>query len=748
MSISYEYEKVRSGSEHQEGGWPQQPGPYPTAVLKHCLSQSNPLVTSTAALQTACRALTHWNRSLVGGDHRERDLFLEDARRLLALEQPLGNGAGGWPLVLLRPGGGPTLCLSAPVQSCVLAVLLRALSMTGDQAYMLALERCLKTFHCDILDGGIYSPLYADGIFFEELAIYPATHSFTGMALALLSLHELIEYWPACEEVSRELYQRALTTFERSLCEFAGRFWPYRDLATRCLVTAQELALQIALLDALAASTKSEVCVRARQHWQHYSESWLRRLRSRWWHARHSLSARLWRFWQPRLFPRPASTPSQLRVCVPLPAFPAIGGVLTVLEGIEEATQGHWRMEYLTRAITDQETGKYVIHRFGRSWMGASHFPFVWFYVLTGAARLFALLRQGTAFDLVLPQDAVFSALLSAPLGHLAGARVVCIDHGHLTLLQEDIHPLHLAERRRLLAHRSRLRRLIGRLQEWCYWPSYRLMLRLAARRVDQYLVPGVPGDGVETMAARFGIPASRVVRFASMVNIERYPVPSEEERAGRRQEYGFRPDDMVVAIACRLTPEKGLDLALASLARALERLKPTARARVRLIIAGDGPLRQELERTIDRLQLHDHCALWGELSAPEIARLLSISDIFLYTSTRGACFSMAVLEAMAAGCAVIASTRPPSNALLLAEGRGIAVRPADTEETANALVRLLDNPALCRQMGRAARAYIATQHSPETFRRALLRASGWAALEQLLTETVARNGLEGEVED
>ncbi|WP_052888718.1 glycosyltransferase family 4 protein [Thermogemmatispora carboxidivorans] len=748
MSISYEYEKVRSGSEHQEGGWPQQPGPYPAAVLELCLSQSNPLVTSTTALQTACRALIHWNRSLASGDHQEKDLFLEDARRLLALEQPLGKEAGGWPLVLLRSGGSPVLCLSALVQSCALAVLLRALSMTGDQLYTLALERCLKTFHCDILDGGIGSPLYADGIFFEELAMYPATHSFTGMALALLSLHELIAYWPACEEGCRELFRQALATFERSLQEFAGRFWPYRDLATRCLATPQELALQIALLDALAASTKSEVCARARQHWQRYSRSWLNRLRSRWWHARHSLSARLWRFWQPHLFPRPVASPSRLRVCVPLPAFPAIGGVLTVLEGIEEATQGHWRMEYLTRAITDQETDRYIIHRFGRSWMGASHFPFVWFYVLTGAARLFALLRQGTAFDLVLPQDAVFSALLSAPLGHLAGARVVCIDHGHLTLLQEDIHPLHLAERRRLLAHRSRLRRLIGRLQEWCYWPSYRLMLRLAARFVDQYLVPGVPGDGVETMAARFGIPASRVVRFASMVNIERYPMLSEEERVDRRQEYGLRQDDMVVAVACRLTPEKGLDLALASLARALERLKPTARARVRLIIAGDGPLRQELERTIDRLQLHDHCALWGELAAPEIARLLSISDIFLYTSTRGACFSMAVLEAMAAGCAVIASTRPPSNALLLAEGRGIAVRPADTEETANALVRLLDNPALCRQMGRAARAYIATQHSPETFRRTLLRASGWAALEQLLTESVARSGLEGEVED
>ncbi|MBX5449695.1 glycosyltransferase [Thermogemmatispora sp.] len=752
MSISYEYEETRSGSEHQTGDRPQQPGLYPVAVLAHC--QQHPLaVVSSAApaaeLQVAWRALAHWNRYLEEDDPRELRLFLEEARCLLALEQPRNSRAGYWPLMVRRSGEAPVLCLSATVQSCALSVLLRAFSVTGEAAYAAALTRCLATFHRDILDGGISTPLYAEGIFFEELALYPALHHFNGMAFALLSLQELVQYWPACAEESRKLVQQALATFEQSLDEFAGPFWPYRELATRSLATPQELALQMALLSALSTATESEACARAWRRWSHYSGSRLCHLRSRLWHLQRSAMRHLWHFWQLRLFPRQLAASGQLRVCVSLPAFPAMGGVLTVLEAIEEVMQGLWRMEYLTRALTTPESDRYVVHRFGRSWMGASHFPFVWFYVLTGTAKLFTLLRRGRGFDLVLPQDAVFSALLSAPLARLSGARVVCIDHGHLTLLQEEVHRQHLAERRHLLAHRSRLRRLIGRLQEWCYWPSYRLMLRLAARFVDQYLVPGVPGDGVETMAMRFGIPLSRVVRFASMVNIEHYPVLTHEERASRRQEHGLHSEDTVVAIACRLTPEKGLDIALESLARALQQLSYAKRAHVRLIIAGEGPLRQEIEETIKRLQLESYCSLWGELSAPQIAHLLSISDIFLYTSTRGACFSMAVLEAMAAGCAVIASTRPPSNAALLAEERGIAVKPADVEETARALVRLIDNPTLCRQMGQAARAYIATHHSPETFRRVLLRASGWANLEQLLKTTrVAHTGLEGEVED
>jgi glycosyltransferase involved in cell wall biosynthesis len=74
------------------------------------------------------------------------------------------------------------------------------------------------------------------------------------------------------------------------------------------------------------------------------------------------------------------------------------------------------------------------------------------------------------------------------------------------------------------------------------------------------------------------------------------------------------------------------------------------------------------------------------------------------------------------------------SNAHLLAEGRGIAVPPGDGEQTAMALVRLLKDPELCRQMGRLAREYIAVQHSPAMFRRTLMRATYWSALDEILS--------------
>ena len=93
----------------------------------------------------------------------------------------------------------------------------------------------------------------------------------------------------------------------------------------------------------------------------------------------------------------------------------------------------------------------------------------------------------------------------------------------------------------------------------------------------------------------------------------------------------------------------------------------------------------------------------------------------------------MAVLEAMASNCAVIASTEPISNAHLLAEGRGLAVPPGDVEQTALALVQLVSDLPLCRQMGNLARDYIEKHHSPAVFRRTLMRATYWSALDEIL---------------
>jgi len=267
------------------------------------------------------------------------------------------------------------------------------------------------------------------------------------------------------------------------------------------------------------------------------------------------------------------------------------------------------------------------------------------------------------------------------------------------------------------------------------YWPSISLLALISAHFVDHFLIPGVPGDEMEEVCNALGVRYSRLTRFNSMIDVHRHVLLDTGSRASMREKKGIAADAIVVAIICRLAPEKGLEIAMQSIDQALSTCSSDARSRLRIVIAGDGPLGKYLEEDIQRRQLHQICILWGSIPTEEVITLLGMSDIFLYTSVRGACFPMSVLEAMASGCAVIASAQPLSNAHLLAEGRGIEVPVGDAEQTSAALTRLINDLELCKSMGQLARNYVTAQHSPTMFRRTLLRATGWSGLNEMLAD-------------
>jgi glycosyltransferase involved in cell wall biosynthesis len=181
------------------------------------------------------------------------------------------------------------------------------------------------------------------------------------------------------------------------------------------------------------------------------------------------------------------------------------------------------------------------------------------------------------------------------------------------------------------------------------------------------------------------------------------------------------------VSMVCRLAPEKGLDVALESFATELESLPDSMRARTHLLIGGDGPLRDHVAAEVARRGLSEHVRLLGDLNKEAVAKLLSASDVFLYTSTRGGGNPISVLEAMASGCAVIATTQPESLSQQLADGRGVAVASGDIVAIREAMAGLLSDAATRSEMGARSRDYILRQHSPETLRRNLLRASFFA---------------------
>jgi glycosyltransferase involved in cell wall biosynthesis len=434
---------------------------------------------------------------------------------------------------------------------------------------------------------------------------------------------------------------------------------------------------------------------------------------------------RRWRSLQAKLFPPPVQV-TPIKVCVVVPSFPAMGGILTVLNGIDNVTKDVWHIEYLTQFLEPGHEN-YIVHPFGTRRMTPLYFPFAWFYVATGMIKFLSLMRRGAGYHLLLPQDGIFSAAFAGLAGKLTGVQVLCIDHGDLSLFTPRNSQIYRQERIAAITTKNWpwFVRFAARSLLRFYWPSRYLAARIAAQLVDHYLIPGVPDDSIDEGCRIVGIPPERVTRFGSMIDMNHHAVLDTQDRNKLREQKQLPADSIVVTIACRLSAEKGLHIALESIDRALALLPQPRHKEVRVVIAGDGPLRRELEQNVRQRNLEQVCLFWGELRPDQVHELLSISDIFLYTSTRGACMAMAVLEAMAAGCAVIASTEPLANAVLLDEGRGIAVLPGNVNQTSEALLSLLSDVPLCHHMGILAREYICDHHNPTQFKQLLLAVTG-----------------------
>jgi glycosyltransferase involved in cell wall biosynthesis len=663
-------------------------------------------------------------------DNVRREQILTQACWLIEHEMRIKNDASGWLCFASHPNGcgrdSESLWLSASVQGQALSTLVQAYRLTGDELYLETARRTLRTFERDILDGGISTPIGEHGVSFEEVAVYPASHKLNGLISALLGLHDYVALTD--DQAIAALLQRSHATLHLLLNEFDVGYWTRTDLLHRQFSSPDHLMLQIALLEKLALQFGCEHCMERASCWRNYHRrmgSYLRYLiTSRCIKLRSALLGKM----RSSLFPKD-SNPPIVRVCIPITAFPFMGGMRTVLAKVAQVTSDIWQIEYVTQNV-GAGAEQHVVHRFGSKKMTPWQFPSVWLYYVAGLRRLILLIRQGKSYDILLPQDGIFTAAFTGLVGKLAGVRVVCIDHGNLMALDS---PVYRTERLRYLAKKRWIRRFLERALLIGYWPSLRVLAWLAARLVDHFCIPGVAGDGVEEVCKRLGVGSSRLTRFVNTVDMENHTVLDAAPRMEMREKHGISADDIVITTICRLSPEKGLDIALGGIAHALSLLPYHLRTRVRFIIAGDGELRWQIEDDIRKRGLEQTCILWGEIPHEKVLLLYSLSDIYLYSGIRGGGYSLVMLEAMASGCATIASDVPLANEHMLADGRGIVVPAGDMKRTGIAIAQLVGNEKLRQDMGRLARNYVAQYNTAEIFRRVWVRTTYWSELHTLL---------------
>jgi glycosyltransferase involved in cell wall biosynthesis len=170
----------------------------------------------------------------------------------------------------------------------------------------------------------------------------------------------------------------------------------------------------------------------------------------------------------------------------------------------------------------------------------------------------------------------------------------------------------------------------------------------------------------------------------------------ARSRRDASRARLGFATGDLVVGSLCRLEPIKGVQELLQGFLRAA-----ASNPRLRLLVGGDGPLKEELLRRTLVSGRRDRVTITGVWVSPE--DVLPALDIFVMAS-RNEGMGRALVEAMACGLPVIACAVGGITEVL-EEGRaGILIPPGDPEAIAAAIERLADGPELAGDLGRRAR--------------------------------------------
>jgi glycosyltransferase involved in cell wall biosynthesis len=171
--------------------------------------------------------------------------------------------------------------------------------------------------------------------------------------------------------------------------------------------------------------------------------------------------------------------------------------------------------------------------------------------------------------------------------------------------------------------------------------------------------------------------------------------IPAPGDGRAVRRELGLGPDDEVIAMISRLRPEKGYDVAIEAV-----RLLAAARPKLKLLIVGDGPMRDPILR--QSVGLEDRVILPGTRS--DVMGILDAADILLHPSQHEA-LPTTLIEAMAASTPVIATDVGGIPEIITNPEVGTLVpAPADAESVAAALGMLLDDPDRRATIAAAAR--------------------------------------------
>ena len=237
---------------------------------------------------------------------------------------------------------------------------------------------------------------------------------------------------------------------------------------------------------------------------------------------------------------------------------------------------------------------------------------------------------------------------------------------------------------------------------------------RLFKPLVHRYIT--VSRDLASYLERKVDVPRSRITQIYNGVNTDLFhPARAGREPLEWRGAGGH--DSFVIGTVGRMQEVKD-QVTLARAFVSLVRQVPGGERRLRLVMIGEGPLRDQAQSVLGEAGLAQQAWLPGNRA--DVPRIMRGLDLFVLPSLAEG-ISNTILEAMASGLPVVA-TAVGGNPELVEDGStGTLVAPADPEGMAAALRIYAENPGLCRSRGQAALEAIERKYGMDAMMNAYL---------------------------
>jgi len=167
----------------------------------------------------------------------------------------------------------------------------------------------------------------------------------------------------------------------------------------------------------------------------------------------------------------------------------------------------------------------------------------------------------------------------------------------------------------------------------------------------------------------------------------------------------------VVIGVVCALRPEKGLPTLVEAFAKVVSGDRSDRRSGLRLAIVGSGAMLGRLQEMSVELRIQEKCHF--EPSTADVTPWLRAMDIFVLPSLSEA-LSNSLMEAMACGCAVVASAVGGNPELVSDGANGLLFQAGDASELADRLERLIVDEDFRTRAGNAASALVRQRFSIE----------------------------------